>query len=40
MRKIDLTAVKAEDITDTPSIVTPMPEPIVVPAKLKNCAGW
>jgi putative DNA primase/helicase len=39
MRKIDLTAVKAEDIADTPSIVTPMPEPIVVPAKLKTALG-
>ena len=39
MRKIDLTAVKAEDITDTPSIVTPMPEPIEVPAKLKAALG-
>jgi putative DNA primase/helicase len=39
MRKIDLTAVKAEDITDTPSIVTPMPEPIAVPQKLKNALG-
>ena len=39
MRKIDLTAIKAEDITDTPTIVTPMPEPIVVPQKLKNALG-
>jgi putative DNA primase/helicase len=39
MRKIDLTAIKAEDITDTPNIVTPMPEPIEVPAKLKAALG-
>lgn len=39
MRKIDLTAIKAGDITDKPSIVTPMPEPIVVPQKLKNALG-
>jgi putative DNA primase/helicase len=39
MRKIDLRLVKSEDITDTPSIVTPMPEPIVVPQKLKNALG-
>ena len=39
MRKIDLTAVKAEDITDAPILVTPMPEPIEVPAKLKAALG-
>lgn len=39
MRKIDLQAVKAEDITDAPKIVTPMPEPVVLPQKLKDALG-
>ena len=39
MRKVDLTAASAEDITDTPMIVTPMPEPVVVPSKLKAAMG-
>ena len=39
MRKIDLQAVKAEDITDAPKIVTPMPEPVVLPQRLKDSLG-
>ena len=39
MRKIDLTAIKAEDITDTPNIVTPMPEPVVLPQRLTDAMG-
>jgi len=39
MRKIDLRAVAAEDITDQPEIVTPMPEPVVVPQSLKKALG-
>lgn len=39
MRKIDLRAVTAEDITDQPEIVTPMPEPVAVPQSLKKALG-
>ena len=39
MRKIDLRAVAAEDITAPASIVTPMPEPVVIPESLKKSLG-
>lgn len=39
MRKVDLTAVKPADITDAPTLVVPMPEPIEVPAFLKKSLG-
>lgn len=39
MRKIDLRAVKAEDITDRPEIVLPMPEPVIIPESLRKSLG-
>lgn len=39
MRKVDLTAVTPADITETPKLVVPMPEPIEVPASLIKSLG-
>lgn len=39
MRKVDLSKLGLEDITDQPAIVTPMPEPVVVPASLTKAMG-
>jgi len=39
MRKIDLTKVEAIDVTNDVEIVTPMPEPVVVPKKLRDSLG-
>lgn len=39
MRKIDLTKVAPQDVTDQPSLVVPMPEPIVVPDRLCDALG-
>ena len=39
MHKIDLTKVEAIDVTGESEIVTPMPEPVVIPKKLKDSMG-
>lgn len=39
MHKIDLTKVEAIDVTNDVAIVTPMPEPVVVPKKLRDAMG-
>ena len=39
MRKVDLTAVTPIDITESPKLVVPMPEPIEVPASLIKSLG-
>jgi putative DNA primase/helicase len=39
MRKVDLTAVTPVDITESPKLVVPMPEPIEVPASLIKSLG-
>ena len=39
MRKVDLTAVTPADITESPKLVVPMPEPIEVPASLIKSLG-
>jgi putative DNA primase/helicase len=39
MHKIDLTKVEAIDVTSESEIVTPMPEPVVIPKKLKDSMG-
>lgn len=39
MHKIDLTKVEAIDVTNDVAIVTPMPEPVVVPKKLRDSLG-
>lgn len=39
MHKIDLTKVEAIDVTNDVTIVTPMPEPVVVPKKLRDAMG-
>lgn len=39
MRKVDLSAVKATDITAAASLVVPMPEPVEVPESLKKSLG-
>jgi len=39
MRKVDLSKVAASDITDAPTLVVPMPEPVEVPASLMKSLG-
>ena len=39
MKKVDLTKAPSGDVTDSVSIVTPMPEPVVVPAFLTRAMG-
>lgn len=39
MRKVDLSAVVANDITDAPKFVVPMPEPVEVPKSLMKSLG-
>ncbi len=39
MRKVDLTSVAASDITDAPTLIVPMPEPVEVPGSLMKSLG-
>ena len=39
MRKIDLTKVEAIDVTKGDPIVTPMPEPVIIPEALTRTLG-
>lgn len=39
MRKVDLRSLVAEDVTEQPGIVTPMPEPVLVPQSLIRSMG-